>query len=357
MFYKLFLIFSILSLSLFSYDYYIPVVANTGGAMGSHWQTALTLYNSGNLNLNLNLKFVPTNNSSGIITKEISLSPKEYLSYENFLLEFSLEGSGALIISLPPEGLNKLGIQSRTYNFSENGNFGQQVPAIFENKVMEAPLELFLFLPIDEVKERYNFGIFSITNSKVLYQLLGQGGEVLGEVTRNYPPLYHIQYNGGYKNFFQTEAKGYLIKAILKEGKAIIYGSLIDNKTNDGSFFLAENLKENEPPYLLGIDASSDGTIDFRDENRDNILDTPIIFSEGFPFNYVFTILAKDLEGDPIKFKLLNPPQGMILLSETEGKVYYDPSKEDISKTINLEVELYDGLGKSHSIIPLQVER
>ncbi len=357
MFYKLFLILSFLSLSLFGYDYYIPVVANTGGAMGSQWQSSLTLYNSGNLNLNLNLKLIPTKNSSAILAKEISLSPKEILSFENLLSEFSFEGSGSLVISVPQEGLNKLGIQSRIYNFSEEGNFGQQVPIIFENKAMEAPLELFLFLPLDEVRERYNFGIFSITNSKVLYQLLGQRGEILAEVTKNYQPLYHIQHNEGYRSFFQTDAKGYLIKAILQEGKVIIYGSLIDNKTNDGSFFLAENLKENEPPNLLGIDKGSDGTIDLKDENGDNILDSPIVFYEGYPFNYVFTILGKDLEGDPIKFKLLNPPQGMHLLSESEGKVYYDPSKDDISKTINLEVELYDGLGKTHSIIPLQVEK
>lgn len=355
MYYKLAVFIFMFSLTMFSVDYYIPAVASAEGAYGSQWQTSLAIFNAGHNDVNLSLSFIPTGNEKSKNQMEIFLKAGEYYYSDDLLSELSASGLGALKISAPEFAISNLGIISKVYNQSENGRFGQAIPAMQENRVLEAPQEYFLILPENETSERFNFGLFSIKNTQIKFQLLNQNGEVIAEVLKSYPFEHHQQYNQGYKNFFQTDQSGKIIKAIMTEGKAIVYGSQVDNQTNDGAFFLAESLKSNEAPYLLGVDAGANGTLDLKDENKDNILDSPVVFNEGYPFDYVFVIKAEDIEGDPITFKILNAPEGMTLLSSTEGKIYYDPDKADINKTINLEVELSDGLGKTISIIPLQV--
>lgn len=354
MIYKLFLMM-FFSSALFSVDWYVPVVAKAEGGYGSQWLTSLTLYNAGHKDFSLNLSFIPTGTSNVSNQKEIFLESGKYLYFDDILSEFSTQGGGALIISAPDFSASYLGIFAKVYNLTENGRYGQAVSVLQENRILEGPIEYFLILPKNEVDERFNFGLLSLKNSKIKFQLLDENGNIIKEIEKTYSPLYHIQYNQGYKEFFQTDQEGRIIKAILEEGKAVLYGSQVDNKTNDGSFQLAQNLKSNEPPYLEGVDAASNGTLDFKDQDGDNILDETMVFNEGYPFDYVFSIKARDPEGDPINFKVLNPPKGMVLLSSSEGKIYYDPDVSDMNKKINLEVELSDGLAKSICFIPLQV--
>lgn len=355
MIYKLAVFILMFSMSIFSVDWYVPVVASSDGAYGSKWRTSLAFYNAGHKDLSLNLFFIPTGSSKSSNEKEIYIRAGEYLYFDDILQEFMASGSGGLKISAPEYAASYLGIFSKIYNQSEDGRFGQSISALQENKIFQAPQEYFLVLPENEGSERFNFGLLSLENSTVKFQLLDQNGNMIKEIQKNYNQMHHEQYNKGYKEFFGTDQTGKIIKGILTDGKIILYGSQVDNKTNDGAFFLAQSLKSNEAPYLFGVDAGANGTLDIKDENGDNILDSPVVFSEGYPFDYVFLIKAKDVENDPVTIKLLNPPQGMYLLSSSEGKIYYDPDKADISKTINLEVELSDGLGKTNSIIPLQV--
>lgn len=352
--YKLFVLTLLLSLSLISGQWYVPVVAKAAGGYGSQWQTSLAIYNAGHKDISLQMSFLPSENKGSETQKEIYIRSGEALYFDDLLSEFPVFGSGALKISAPDWAFSNLGFNVKVYNISENGRFGQAIPVLQENRVFSSPVEYFLLLPENE-NERFNFGLLSLENSSIKFQLLDQSGNIISEVVKNYNPSYHIQYNQGYKNFFGTEESGKVIKAIVSQGKVILYGSQIDNRTNDGAFFLAQNLKSNEAPYLEGVDAGSNGTLDLKDEDRDNVLDSPVVFSENYPFDYVFTIKAKDPEQDPITFKLLNAPRGMVLLSSSEGKVYYDPDKGDVNKTINLEVELSDGLSKSIAVIPLQV--
>lgn len=352
--YKLFISVLLLSLALISGEWYVPVVAKAAGGYGSQWQTSLAIYNAGHKDISLQFSFIPTENNGNPAQKEIYIRSGESIYFDDFLSEFPVFGSGAVKISGPDWAFSNLGFNVKVYNISENGRFGQAINVLQGNRILQAPLEYFLILPENE-NERFNFGLLSLENSSIKFQLLDQNGIVISEVVKNYNPSYHIQYNQGYKNFFGTEESGKVIKAVVSQGKVILYGSQIDNRTNDGAFFLAENLKSNEAPYLEGVDAGSNGTLDLKDEDRDNVLDSPVVFSENYPFNYVFIIKAKDPEGDPVIIKLLNAPRGMVLLSSSEGKVYYDPDKGDVNKTINLEVELSDGLSKSIAVIPLQV--
>jgi hypothetical protein len=163
------------------------------------------------------------------------------------------------------------------------------------------------------------------------------------------------QYNGGVQSFFGTDQQGRVIRAVLTSGRAVIYGSRVDNGTNDGAFVLAQALRSNQPPVFLGIDASSDGDLDFLDADGDLTLDSPIPISLSFLFNYPFTVSAQDPEGDPLTFTLRNAPKGMTLLSETAGTVFYAPSPTDLGKTINLEVEISDGFGATAVLVPLQI--
>jgi hypothetical protein len=285
----------------------------------------------------------------------VTLGPGGLFDQSDILGWFGQQGSGSLTITCGDEARTALGAVSRTYAVTETGTFGQAVPAVPAALVPTGKAELFLVLPGDPVKERFNFGIRTLGAAAVTWQYLAADGTVLGEAAKAYSGPMLEQYNQGAKSFFGSDADGRIVKAVLESGQALIYGSRIDNGTNDGSFMEAQPLKSNQAPLFLGVDAANDGSLDFTDADGDNVLDSPIPCSTSFLFNYAFTIVAQDPEGDPITFTLKNPPTGMTLTSSGNGSVYYAPSRQDINKTVQLQVDISDGYSVTAVILPLKI--
>lgn len=350
---SLIIIVSLLASLAFGYEQVIPVVAKAGGAYGSTWQSDLTLFNAGKKAVDVTLSYQPTGHAGNAVVRTTTVQPGAVFAEDDILGWFGLQGSGSLTLAYADEAKTSLGVTSRTYASTEAGSFGQSVPAVPADQAVAAGAELFLVLPSHPEAERFNFGIASIEASTVAWQLVAADGSVAAQVDKTYAAGAQEQYNG--TDAFFGAGGGRLVKAVLTQGKAIIYGSRVDNGTNDGSFLLAQKLQSNQAPLLLGVDAASNGSLDYRDADGDNLLDSPIPFSTSFLFNYLFTISARDPEGDPLTFRLVNPPTGMMLTDDQAGTVYYAPSKQDINKTIQLSVEISDGFTTTIATLPLQI--
>jgi len=350
---SLILIVSLLASLAFGYEQVIPVVAKAEGAYNSAWQSDLTLFNAGKKAVDVTLSYQPTGHVGDAVVRSTTIQPGAIFTEEDILGWFGLQGTGSLTLSYSNEAKTSLGVTSRTYATTEAGTFGQAVPAIPADQAVSAGAEVFLVLPAHPETERFNFGIAVLAPSMVTWQLVAADGAVVAQVDKTYETGAQEQYNG--TDAFFAAGGGRLIKAVLTQGKAILYGSRVDNGTNDGSFILAQKLQSNQAPLLLGVDASSNGSLDYRDADGDNILDTPIAFSTSFLFNYIFTISARDPEGDPLTFRLVNPPAGMMLTDDDAGAIYYAPSKQDINKTIQLSVEISDGFTTTTAVLPLQI--
>ena len=353
--YFLTLIIVILGSLGWAYEQIIPVVAKAGGGYGSVWQSDLTLYNAGHAAVDVTLDYLPAAGTGPNAQRTLTLSPGEMFDQADVLGWLGREGVGSLTVTCPDEARTSLGLTSRTYAVTEAGTFGQAVPAVPSAQAASANSELYLWLPSGGSAERFNFGIRTLDSSAVDWQLLASDGAPIAQVSKTYAGPVLEQYTMGVQSFFGTEQAGRVIRAVLTSGRAVIYGSRVDNGTNDGAFYLAQALRSNQPPVFLGIDASSDGDLDFLDANGDNIIDSPIPISLSFLFNYPFTISARDPEGDPLTFSLQNAPKGMTLLSDSAGTVFYAPSPTDVGKTINLEVKITDGFGDTIVLVPLQI--
>jgi hypothetical protein len=343
----------ILSSLAFGYEQIIPVVAKAGGAYGSTWQSDLTVLNAGRSAVDLTLTYQPAGHAGNAMVRTAAVQPGAVFSQADILGWFGVQGSGSLTLGHDDGARTAIGVTSRTYTTGEAGSFGQSVPAVPADQAVSAGAELFLVLPADPAKERFNFGIAVLEDAQVAWQLLGPDGGVLAQVDKSYPAGMQEQYNG--PDAFFGAAGGSLVKAVLSEGKVVVYGSRVDNGTNDGSFVLAPKLQSNQAPRFLGVDASSNGSLDYSDADGDNVLETPIPFSTSFLFNFLFTVVAQDAEGDPLTFRLVNPPAGMTLTDEHAGSIYYAPSKQDVNKTIQLKVEISDGFTATVATIPMQI--
>lgn len=337
----------------FGYEQIVPVVAKTGGAYGSLWQSDLTLLNAGKKAVEVTLTFQPSGQAGGAQVKTATLPPGAVFAESDILGWFGAQGAGFLALSYPDEARTALGVSSRTYTTTEAGTFGQAVPAVPAEAVTAAGAELFLVLPGGSADERFNFGVTTLGDAAIAWQLLAPDGAVIAQVDKTYAGRVQEQYNGA--EAFFSGGGGRLVKAVLTEGTAIVYGSRVDNGTNDGVFLLAPKLQSNQPPLFLGVDTTSDGTLDYRDADGDGVLDNAIPFSTGYLFNYLFTIAARDPEGDPLTFRLVNPPAGMMLTDERAGTVYYAPSTQDANKTLQLNVEITDGFAVTLARIPILV--
>ena len=349
------LIILLLAIAGWSYDQIIPVVAKAAGAQNSQWLSELTLFNAGKKAVDVTLEYLPLGIMGQTPVRTVTLQPGALFDQADILGWFNVQGTGSLTVRCADEARTSLGVQSRTYAVTEAGTFGQAVPAIPVSLIPSGKAELFLILPPDPVKERFNFGIRTLGATSVTWQYLAADGTLLGQVDKAYAGEVIEQYNAGAGAFFGTNQQGRLVKGVLNSGQAILYASRVDNGTNDGVFMTAQPLQSNQPPVFVGVDAAGDGSINYADANGDGVLDTPIPFSTSFLFNYNFTIVASDPEGDPVTVSLRNPPTGMKLISASDGTVYYAPSPQDINKTINLLVDISDGFSTTTETLPLKI--
>jgi len=349
------IIIFLLPLTLSAATAVLPVVAHTTGHAGSEWRTSATLFNVGHDVTEITLEFIASGMTVPSGQTTLTLNPGQIWTTGDLVETLSADGVGMVLIDTDADTLSRVGLEARTYVLSESGTFGQATPLVSEDDFSKAGSELFLACP-SSLSHRFNFGIDTLEDTIVNWVLLKDTGEIISEREISYSGPTHEQVSSGLASFFGVINPGPgLLKAEVLQGRAYIYGSTVDNVTNDGTFQRATLLQNNILPDMIGIDTSGDGQPDILDSNHDGILDQTVSFSAGFPFGFLFKILVHDAEGDAVSISLINPPQQMYIANAATFEVYFDPDPSQVGIRQDLEVALRDGLGETIVKIPLQV--
>ncbi|HEY0141519.1 MAG TPA: hypothetical protein VGF48_11535 [Thermoanaerobaculia bacterium] len=296
--------------------YVVPGVGAGPGANGSQWKTELKLHASGTQYINVAVRL----HQGRFVTPDhhVRVEPSHTVSLDSELQHrLNIAGTGALLLSADDKNSRRLSATARVYNVLPNGDeLGQDVPVI---PVDEAAMEGDMVIvagPTSAARTRFNFGLFSVTASRVTWDLLRANGSAITSRTVTYTAGEHIQYNNGVETFFRASREdGDTIRAVVDSGKIFVYGSAID-RSGDPTYIPGVRTREQFDLIFDGVDIDEDGTVDIPDANNDGVLDRPLeIVTSLFPASV--KVIAHTEFGVPIR-------GGLALISSTSDAEFVD---------------------------------
>lgn len=315
----------------------IPASGTGPGANDSHWQTELTLHNLSASPITATLTFHDVTGSAG--TSSVTVAPRATVAIADVVASrFGREAAtGAIEIAFDSAFAQKLTVSSRTFNKSASGEFGQDIPAVDQATIPEGGSTVVLSGPSSTTEARFNFGIYADKASTIQWDLVRADGSIAASKELTYAAGTQAQYNGGVAALFNTDAQDNdTIHAVVTRGRAIAYGSAVDNVSGD-------------PTYVPGIVARADSRIDFAgiafgdsssvsvpDANHDGLLDRSIDVQTGsWPINFRIVVNSST----PATFELLNaPPQ--LRFYDAQGGLTWWPDAASSGTTLNLKVKV-----------------
>lgn len=341
----------LLSASLSASQIVIPAVGSISGAQGSQWQSDVTIHNAGITPTTVTLEF---HDADGLVaTEELTIFSRQTISTENVIGElFGLsEKNGALVITGDEFALRKLSVTSRTYNLSDEGEFGQDIPAWTSSSAVSVGDTAVINGPADPQATRFNFGLYAPVATEIDWILIREDGTSAVILTESYEAGTHAQYSQGIASFLGAEnLANDVVYARIREGQAFVYGSIVENSTGDPSFVPSVSTRENFAAQLLGVDLDEDGVLDILDEDGDGILDGEVNVSTiGFPS--FFRIVAVDPEGDEVQLELVDAANDIRLFDD--GTVQWLPSSSLRGTAGVLKVLASDGFAETEFMIPV----
>lgn len=337
------LVTAILTIPAFAAERILPVVGSVVGANGSNWQTEMSLHNSGMDPVDLTLVFHGADGTSQSAT--LTLDPRQTKTFGNVVLDLfgRSTAAGALVVKADDVAVRKIAVNARTFTGAGPVQYGQDVPVYDPTTQALGDGDTGVIAgPIDPLSSRFNFGIYAIDATTIEWDLVRSDGSIAASVQANYTPGAQVQYNGGVSTLLgSTSAPGDVVYARVRSGRAIVYGSVINQATNDPSFVEFSPTRENIPPVLAGVDANEDGTIDIQDANHDGILDSPIMLAT-FGIPNFFRIVVTDPEGHPVTLSIKSQRNDVRLVDDN-GTIEFVPNSYLKGGTDTLLVDASDG--------------
>jgi hypothetical protein len=305
----------------------IPASGSAPAANNSRWATDLTLHNSGLLPIAAQIAF---HDQSGTLPASVTetIAPRSTRSLQDIVrARFGQESdTGALTIDVDDALAGRLSVTSRTYNASENGQLGQDVPAIRSTEALATGDTGVINGPGNLVDFRFNFGLYALEASVVHWQLVRADGTVGAATTVNYGAGVQVQYNGGASSLFASTAQNDdVVYAIVQSGHAMVYGSIIDNHSSDPTFVPGIRTLRDISINFAGVDVNQDGRVDVADADRDGTVDQTVdVFKAVLP-NFI-RLLATGPNGESVTFSLLDNPPDAVMLDPANGILEVMPS-------------------------------
>ena len=313
-----------LSLSAGAATLIIPASGTGPGADDSRWQTELTLHNTGSKAIVVTIRFHDSAGVSDIVS--LNVPQRATISVADVVrTRFNREAAtGAIVIQVADADAPRLAINSRTFNQSARGEFGQDIPALALDEASAAGDLTVLAGPSKASSFRFNFGVYAIDNVTVSWSLVRSNGIVAATREVDYVAGRQIQYSTGTSTFFGvTPQDNDVVHAQLAGGRAMFYGSAINQTTGDPSFVPGIRARAESRITFLGVDENEDGVVDLVDADNDGVIDTTMdLFTMGFP-NF-FRVVAVGENGEPATLEIIQPLTDISLIDE-QGTVSYAP--------------------------------
>jgi PKD repeat protein len=224
----------------------LPIVGHAPGQAGSNWRTDVQFYNPDpNVGPNNPLVMQATFNGT---TKELRVTDSTFI-YPDFMTFFTNDVAiGPVIIStradLAPQ------IWTRTYNQSENGTFGQFIPAIRLDEAGGGAAigSGMYYLPGLRHDDRYRTNIgFVNPNAQTInatVRVYDESRTAIAQFAKTLPPLQYMQFTLANEVPLPNDRAFYLEIEVAEGQWVIAYASYIDSLSNDPLYLQA--VRENE---------------------------------------------------------------------------------------------------------------
>lgn len=229
--------------------YVIPAAGDGPGLNGSRWATEFHLFNPQPHALRVTLTFLPTGGALGTTVK--FNVPANGTAYANNILDevFELSGYGSLLVAtfaadnptVPDRMVDRaFVVNSRTYNTSSSGTFGQAIPGGFYGlQDFESDGITGIATGIRNTSSgssgfrtnvgAVNLGRYSVTMWVTVYDAAGR--RVQDSIPFTLPPQAHVQ--GLLPIAVDHGSLEFEVDDSSQDAVVFPYASVIDNRTND----------------------------------------------------------------------------------------------------------------------------
>lgn len=325
----------------------IPAAGTGAGANDSRWQSELTFHNTSSQAVTIGLTLHDGNDVQQ--GDSLSLAPRATVTLSDVVKSrFGRDaGTFAIEITIPDASADRVAVTSRTFNAAANGELGQDVPAINIDGAASAGETIVIQAPSSASAQRFNFGIYSVTNATVRWDLVRADGTLAASVNVVYKPGSQFQYNQGIATLLNaTEQDDDTLQAVVTNGNVIAYGSAINNKSGDPTFVPGIRARADIRVNFVGVDVNEDNKVEVFDANHDGVLDQPIdIFTTmGYP-NYFRVVVGDGATVEPLTVageQMIDAQTVMYapsaLLKGTTGALKFRVTQNGVSEIITIPV-------------------
>jgi hypothetical protein len=209
-------------------DAIVPVVGSTRGQSNANFKTELQLSNPSE-NAIAGWLFLRPQGA----TLHYELQPHATMSFADVVAELGASGLGSLDILVERGRVPT--IVARAYDDQPAGTTGATIPVVRAASILGRNDFASLIAPRDLARYRFNAGVRAMENGATLEIVVrAADGSERNRRTIEYA-AHHFEQQSG--NAFAGIALGAndAIEVIVRAGSAIVYGSTVDNATNDSS--------------------------------------------------------------------------------------------------------------------------
>lgn len=221
-------------------EYYVPAGAHAAGVGTSQWRTNMSFYNRDGGDAQIEVFLLPRdadNSSPPSIT--FALPADTTRTLQDVVLSQFDEASLAAAFRICSNQV--LQVDSRTFNQSQNGTFGQGIPGVLATAGASSGNRQHLIGLSENAAFRTNVGFVNTTAAVVDLdlELFDGNGVSLGVLEYQLQPYGHRQISRIFTEVTGAEVTNGRLWVRPSGGRVISYASVVDNLTDDGTFYLA----------------------------------------------------------------------------------------------------------------------
>jgi hypothetical protein len=211
-------------------DLILPGAGSTAGQGDAQFRTELQLTNPTDGSMGGWLVFRP-----GVIARRYEIAPRATLSYADIVAELGASGLGS--IDLLADGAVVPIVVARAYDDQPEGTTGVVVPVVRPGQLLTHEGGGTLIVPRDLARYRFNIGIRTVDEARINIILRGAGGTEKHRRTISWPANHFEQQTGAAFAGMALSAND-SIEIEVVSGSLSVYGTTVDNATNDSSLQL-----------------------------------------------------------------------------------------------------------------------
>ena len=226
--------------------YFIPAAARAPGADSSFWYTDVDVNNSGDAAASFQYLWLPRNTDNAMPTASdtFMLQPGETVRHTDVLgAAFGvMDGTnafGALAVLADSDDLK---IFTRTYNQGDNGTYGQAIPGIAADDLIQANEKERILFFTENAAFRSNIGILNGTGSPItiMWERYTADGMLVDADSADLPAWGNTQLNQVFANEAPVAGAYIDVWTTTEDGAFAAYGSVVSNGTSDPTTVLPQ---------------------------------------------------------------------------------------------------------------------